>query len=164
MTDDDVHADRYLIAEDTLGAAGFAWYEVSNWAISEAGRCLHNELYWRGADWWGAGPGAHSHVGGVRWWNVKHPGAYAAALAEGRSPGAGRELLSEEDRRVERILLELRLREGVPLDLLKPDGRRAADRALSDGLLDPEPYAEGRAVLTLRGRLLADAVVRDLVD
>ncbi|MDI1453867.1 radical SAM family heme chaperone HemW, partial [Streptomyces sp. ATE26] len=87
MTDDDVHADRYLIAEETLSAAGFDWYEVSNWATSESGRCLHNELYWRGADWWGAGPGAHSHVGGVRWWNVKHPGAYAAALAEGRSPG-----------------------------------------------------------------------------
>lgn len=112
MTDDDVHADRYLIAEEALSSAGFEWYEVSNWATSEAGRCLHNELYWRGADWWGAGPGAHSHVGGVRWWNVKHPGAYAGALAVGRSPGAGREVLSEEDRRVERILLELRLREG----------------------------------------------------
>ncbi len=91
MTDDDVHADRYLIADEVLGRAGFSWYEVSNWATSEAGRCLHNELYWRGADWWGAGPGAHSHAGGVRWWNVKHPGAYAAALAGGRSPGAGRE-------------------------------------------------------------------------
>ena len=164
MTDDDVHADRYLIAEDVLSRAGFEWYEVSNWATSEAARCLHNELYWRGADWWGAGPGAHSHVGGVRWWNVKHPGAYAAALAQGRSPGAGRELLTDEDRRVERILLELRLREGVPLDLLRPDGLDAARRALSDELLQKGPYEEGRAALTLRGRLLADAVVRDLVD
>jgi oxygen-independent coproporphyrinogen-3 oxidase len=164
MTDDDVHADRYLIADEVMSAAGFDWYEVSNWATSEAGRCLHNELYWRGADWWGAGPGAHSHVGGVRWWNVKHPGAYAAALAEGRSPGAGRELLSDEDRRVERILLELRLREGCPLSLLRPDGLAASRRALSDGLLEAGPYDAGRAVLTLRGRLLADAVVRDLVD
>ncbi|MFF5972039.1 radical SAM family heme chaperone HemW [Streptomyces sp. NPDC012769] len=164
MTDDDVHADRYLMAEEVLSGAGFEWYEVSNWATSEAGRCLHNELYWRGADWWGAGPGAHSHVGGVRWWNVKHPGAYAAALGEGRSPGAGREVLSEEDRRVERVLLELRLREGVQLGLLKPAGLAAAERALADGLLDAGPYGEGRAVLTLRGRLLADAVVRDLVD
>ncbi|MFE6228115.1 radical SAM family heme chaperone HemW [Streptomyces sp. NPDC057854] len=164
MTDDDVHADRYLIAEETFEAAGFSWYEVSNWAASEAGRCLHNELYWRGADWWGAGPGAHSHVGGVRWWNVKHPGAYAAALGAGRSPGAGREVLSAEDRRVERILLELRLREGVELDLLKPAGLAASRKALDDGLLDAAPYAAGRAVLTLRGRLLADAVVRDLVD
>lgn len=100
---------------------------MSNWATSEAGRCLHNELYWRGADWWGAGPGAHSHVGGVRWWNVKHPGAYAAALAGGRSPGAGRELLSDEDRRVERILLELRLVDGVPLSLLAPRAWRRPD-------------------------------------
>ncbi|MFT2014808.1 radical SAM family heme chaperone HemW [Streptomyces sp. 796.1] len=164
MTDDDVHADRYLIADETLTAAGFAWYEVSNWATTEAGRCRHNELYWRGADWWGAGPGAHSHVGGVRWWNVKHPGAYAQALTEGRSPGAGREVLAAEDRRVERILLELRLSEGCPLDILAPAGASAAARALSDGLLEPGPYARGRAVLTLRGRLLADAVVRDLVD
>ncbi|MFJ4413156.1 radical SAM family heme chaperone HemW [Streptomyces sp. NPDC088925] len=164
MTDDDEHADRYLIADELLAKAGFSWYEVSNWATSEPARCLHNELYWRGADWWGAGPGAHSHVGGVRWWNVKHPGAYAAALAEGRSPGAGRELLGEEDRRVERILLELRLSEGCPLDLLLPAGREAAARHLGDGLLDPGAYAKGAAVLTLRGRLLADAVVRDLVD
>ncbi|MES4901914.1 MULTISPECIES: radical SAM family heme chaperone HemW [unclassified Streptomyces] len=164
MTDDDVHADRYLIAEETLSAAGFHWYEVSNWATSDAGRCRHNELYWRGADWWGAGPGAHSHVGGVRWWNVKHPGAYAQALSEGRSPGAGREVLTDEERRVERILLELRLAEGCPLDLLAPAGAAAAARALADGLLEPEPYGAGRAVLTLRGRLLADAVVRDLVD
>ncbi|WP_438488021.1 radical SAM family heme chaperone HemW [Streptomyces sp. S186] len=164
MTDDDVHADRYLIAEERLAAAGFSWYEVSNWATTEAGRCRHNELYWTGADWWGAGPGAHSHVGGVRWWNVKHPAAYAQALAEGRSPGAGRELLSDEDRRVERILLELRLAAGCPLSLLAPSGARAAARAVADGLLQPGPYEAGRAVLTLRGRLLADAVVRDLVD
>ncbi|MFE2554615.1 radical SAM family heme chaperone HemW [Streptomyces sp. NPDC059352] len=164
MTDDDVHADRYLIADSVFAEAGFEWYEVSNWATSEAGRCLHNELYWRGADWWGAGPGAHSHVGGVRWWNVKHPGAYAAALGAGKSPGAGRELLSEEDRRVERILLELRLREGVELSILKPAGLAASRKALEDGLLDPPSYEAGRAVLTLRGRLLADAVVRDLVD
>ncbi|MGW0314848.1 radical SAM family heme chaperone HemW [Streptomyces flavidovirens] len=164
MTDDDVHADRYLMTESALSAAGFEWYEVSNWATSDAARCLHNELYWRGADWWGAGPGAHSHVGGVRWWNVKHPGAYAQALGDGRSPGAGREVLPAEDRRVERILLELRLADGCPLSLLAPAGLAAAERALADGLLADEPFAAGRAVLTLRGRLLADAVVRDLVD
>ncbi|QMU75574.1 coproporphyrinogen III oxidase [Streptacidiphilus sp. PB12-B1b] len=164
MTDDDVHADRYLIAEELLTAAGLEWYEVSNWAVDAKARCRHNELYWTGADWWGAGPGAHSHVGGVRWWNAKHPAAYAQALAEGRTPAQGRERLAEEDRRVERILLELRLSDGCPLDLLHPAGREAADRALADGLLAAGPYADGRAVLTLRGRLLADAVVRDLVD
>ncbi|MFJ1790820.1 radical SAM family heme chaperone HemW [Kitasatospora griseola] len=164
MIDDDVHADRYLMAEQALAAAGYSWYEVSNWATTPEGRCRHNELYWTGADWWGAGPGAHSHVGGVRWWNAKHPAAYAQALAEGRTPALGREVLAGEDRRVERILLELRLIEGCPLDLLTDTGRKAADRALADGLLEPGPYALGRAALTLRGRLLADAVVRDLVD
>ncbi|MEU3568624.1 radical SAM family heme chaperone HemW [Kitasatospora sp. NPDC036755] len=164
MIDDDVHADRYLIAEEALAAAGYSWYEVSNWATTPEGRCRHNELYWTGADWWGAGPGAHSHVGGVRWWNAKHPAAYAQALAEGRTPGLGREVLAEEDRRVERILLELRLVDGVSLDLLTAAGREAADRALADGLLAAGPHARGRAALTLQGRLLADAVVRDLVD
>ncbi len=164
MVDDDVHADRYLIAEEALSRAGYSWYEVSNWATTEAGRCRHNELYWTGADWWGAGPGAHSHVGGVRWWNAKHPAAYAQALAEGRTPALGREVLPDEDRRVERILLELRLIDGCPLTLLAPAGLKAAGQALTDGLLDAAAYASGRAVLTLRGRLLADAVVRDLVD
>jgi oxygen-independent coproporphyrinogen-3 oxidase len=166
-TDDDVHADRYLIAEDRLTAAGYAWYEVSNWALASAGpaaRCRHNELYWTGADWWGAGPGAHSHVGGVRWWNVKHPAAYTAALSTGRTPGAGRELLTTEDRRVERVLLELRLSSGCPLSLLRAAGARAAADAVSRGLLDAAAHEEGRAVLTLEGRLLADALVRDLVD
>ncbi|MDH6705523.1 putative oxygen-independent coproporphyrinogen III oxidase [Kitasatospora sp. MAA19] len=164
MIDDDVHADRYLIAEQALSAAGYSWYEVSNWATTPEGRCRHNELYWTGADWWGAGPGAHSHVGGVRWWNAKHPAAYAQALAEGRTPALGREVLAEEDRRVERILLELRLAEGIPLTLLTDTGRQAAARHLADGLLDPDTHAAGRATLTLQGRLLADAVVRDLVD
>ncbi|MFG2821248.1 radical SAM family heme chaperone HemW [Kitasatospora sp. NPDC048365] len=164
MIDDDVHADRYLIAEQALAAAGYSWYEVSNWATTDAGRCRHNELYWTGADWWGAGPGAHSHVGGVRWWNAKHPAAYAQALAEGRTPALAREVLAEEDRRVERILLELRLVDGCPLTLLTADGRAAAERAVADGLLDEDAFADGRAALTLRGRLLADGVVRDLVD
>ncbi|RBM20252.1 radical SAM family heme chaperone HemW [Streptomyces sp. PT12] len=161
MTDEDEHADRYLIADETLSAAGFAWYEVSNWATSPAARCHHNELYWTGADWWGAGPGAHSHVGGTRWWNAKHPGAYAAALAAGRSPGAGREVLTAEDRRVERILLELRLAEGCPLSLLRPAGLTAARQAERNGLLHLTPT---HARLTLNGRLVADAIVRDLVD
>jgi oxygen-independent coproporphyrinogen-3 oxidase len=156
--DDDVLADRYLMAEQALSDLG--WYEVSNWGEP----CRHNLGYWRGGDWWGVGPGAHSHVGGVRWWNVKHPAAYADRLAAGTSPGAGRELLSSEDRRVERVLLEVRLRDGLPLDVLREQGRAAAARHVEAGLLAPEAYDGGRAVLTLRGRLLADAVVRDLVD
>ncbi len=153
--DDDVLADRYLMAEDAL--SGLGWYEVSNWGEP----CRHNLAYWRGGDWWGIGPGAHSHVGGVRWWNVKHPTAYAQRLRAGQSPGAGREVLADEDRRVERVLLEVRVRDGLPLDLLRPAGLAAAHRHAGDGLLE---LSDGRAVLTLRGRLLADLVVRDLVD
>ena len=153
--DDDVLADRYLMAEAALAPMG--WYEVSNWGQP----CRHNLGYWRGGDWWGAGPGAHSHVDGVRWWNAKHPAAYAQRLGSGASPAQAREVLSAEDRRVERVLLEVRLREGLPLDVLRPTGRAAAQRFVDDGLLE---LLEERAVLTLRGRLLADAVVRDLVE
>lgn len=160
---DDVAADRYLAAEAALTSAGFAWYEVSNWARSPAAQCRHNLLYWTGGDWWGLGPGAHSHVRGVRWWNVKHPTAYARRLAAGVSPGQGREVLSDRERHIEDVMLRLRLASGLPLAVLDDHGRAAADRALGDGLLQEEPYADGRAVLTLRGRLLADAVVRDLL-
>jgi len=156
--DDDVLADRYLLAQAAL--KGLGWYEVSNWGDP----CRHNLGYWSGADWWGIGPGAHSHVGGVRWWNVKHPAAYAQRLAAGVSPGAGREVLTDEDRRVERVLLEVRLRSGLPLTLLRAAGLDASRRQVQDGLLEVGPHREGRAVLTLRGRLLADAVVRELVD
>jgi putative oxygen-independent coproporphyrinogen III oxidase len=157
---DDVAADRYLAAEEALGAAGLEWYEVSNWAASEAGRCRHNMLYWTGADWWGLGPGAHSHVGGVRWWNVKHPAAYGKKLADGTSPGQAREILDPADRRVEDVMLRVRLRDGLPVAGLDAGG---VARALADGLIEPAAHALGRLVLTLRGRLLADAVIRDVV-
>ncbi|SNS82378.1 oxygen-independent coproporphyrinogen-3 oxidase [Actinoplanes regularis] len=157
--EDDVAADRYLAAEQALAAAGFQWYEVSNWARRDA-ECRHNLLYWTGADWWGLGPGAHSHVGGVRWWNVKHPSAYAQRLADGVSPGHGRELLTAEDRHVEDVMLRVRLRDGIAL--ARVDAAAAA-RALADGLLEPEAYRAGRLVLTLQGRLLADAVIRDVI-
>ncbi|MEV1288868.1 radical SAM family heme chaperone HemW [Micromonospora sp. NPDC049679] len=160
---DDVAADRYLAAEAALQAAGFSWYEVSNWATSPDARCRHNLLYWTGGDWWGLGPGAHSHVGGVRWWNVKHPSVYAERVAAGASPGQAREVLSATDRRVEDVMLRLRLASGLPLDVLDEAGRAGAARALADGLLQRSGYAAGRAELTLRGRLLADAVVRDLL-
>jgi putative oxygen-independent coproporphyrinogen III oxidase len=159
--DDDVLAARYEQLDAALSAAGLHWYEVSNWAASSGARCRHNLGYWLGGDWWGAGPGAHSHVGGVRWWNVKHPARYAAALAAGDSPAAGREVLGNDDRRVERVMLELRLADGLPLDALDESGRIEASRAVDDGLL--AAGAPGRVVLTPRGRLLADAVVRDLV-
>ena len=162
--DDDDLADRYLAADELLSAAGLRWYEVSNWSRDDTQRARHNEGYWLGHDWWGVGPGAHSHVGGTRWWNVKHPAAYAARLADGASPAQAREVLTPEQRRVERVLLGIRLREGHPLADLTPSGSAAAQRAVADGLLDRAAYDDGRAALTLRGRLLADAVVRDLLD
>ncbi|CAN5208849.1 radical SAM family heme chaperone HemW [soil metagenome] len=162
--DDDVLADRYEQAEVTLSQAGFLWYEVSNWSAGRAGRSRHNELYWTGADWWGIGPGAHSHVGGVRWWNVKHPTAYAGLVQAGRSPAHAREVLSHRARRMEQVMLGLRLRDGLPLHLLTPMGAAAAAEAVGYGLLSRVEHLAGRAVLTLRGRLLADAVVRSLLD
>ena len=125
MPDDDDLADKYVVADEAFTAAGLGWYEVSNWASGPDTRCGHNRLYWTGADWWGVGPGAHSHVGGVRWWNVKHPSAYAARIAAGSSPAHAREVLDDETRRVERVLLELRLADGLPLDVL--DDRARAD-------------------------------------
>jgi oxygen-independent coproporphyrinogen-3 oxidase len=163
MTDDDVLADRYLLVDELLTAAGLGWYEVSNWSRSSSGQARHNLLYWTGGDWWGIGPGAHSHVGGVRWWNVKHPRDYAARLGAGESPAAARELLTGEDRAVEDVMLRVRLRSGLPLEQLSPKGLAAADRAVEDGLLDRSAATDGTAVLTQRGRLLADAVVRDLL-
>ncbi|HET6816037.1 MAG TPA: radical SAM family heme chaperone HemW [Mycobacteriales bacterium] len=163
MPDDDVLADRYLIADEMLTAAGFGWYEVSNWAKSGENECRHNLLYWTGGDWWGVGPGAHSHVGGVRWWNVKHPKPYAERLGSGVSPAHAREILDPRSRHTENVMLRLRLRAGLPLGALAASEQDAARQAAADGLLDEAELGAGRAVLTLRGRLLADAVVRNLL-
>lgn len=156
--DDDVLAARYEAADGRLAAAGLDWYEISNWATDEAARCAHNVGYWSRGDWWGAGPGAHSQVGGVRWWNTLHPSAWSGALAAGRSPAAGRELPDERAARLERIMLGVRLAEGLPLSELSAAGRAGAARCAAEGLLHSGWLGLGRAVLTLRGRLLADRV------
>jgi len=160
MPDDDVAADRYLMAEQTLRRNGFDWYEVSNWARSEQARSLHNLLYWTDGDWWGIGPGAHSHVRGLRWWNVKHPTAYAGRVGDGLSPAHAHEVLDDETRRVEEVMLRTRLADGLPIELLDGAGRAALPDLQARGMLE---LLDDRAVLTLRGRLLADAVVRDLL-
>jgi putative oxygen-independent coproporphyrinogen III oxidase len=153
--DDDVLADRYVIADETLSAAGYHWYEISNWAVGAGARCAHNMLYWTGGDWWGVGPGAHSHVGGTRWWNVRHPAAYAGRIGAGVSPGQAREVLTDAERQLERVMLETRLVDGYPLS--------AVDASLIQGL-DGLVHVRGdRLFLTQRGRLLADTVVRALV-
>jgi oxygen-independent coproporphyrinogen-3 oxidase len=163
--EDDDEAAKYEIADEHLTAAGFGWYEVSNWARDEAARCRHNELYWTGGHWWGVGPGAHSHVGGVRWWNVKHPNAYAARVASpGTSPAHGRETLTDEQRYDERVLLGVRLVEGLPIDDLQPEGRTAVAGLIADELVDAAAaLRRQRVVLTRQGRLLADTVVRRLL-
>ena len=162
--EDDDAADKYELADDLLSAAGYGWYEVSNWARDEHHRCRHNIAYWAGTNWWGVGPGAHSHVGGVRWWNVKHPAAYATRLASGASPAHGRERLSEGQRYDERILLGTRLSDGLPLTDLRGSGRAAVAGLVADGLVDgAAAVGAGRVVLTRRGRLLADTVVHRLL-
>lgn len=159
--DDDDLADKYLLTDEVLGDAGFGWYEVSNWARTPADRCRHNLAYWRGGTWWGVGPGAHSHVGGVRFWNVKHPAAWAGRLAARTSPAYAREVLDAPTRRIERIMLELRLVDGLPLTVLTDAERQRLASPIAEGLAELQ---DDRAVLTVRGRLLADGVVRRLLD
>ncbi len=153
-------ADRYELLDARLSAAGLGWYEVSNWS-RPGGECRHNLGYWDGGHWWGAGPGAHSFLGATRWWNVKHPNAYAQALAERRLPMADSEDLDDTARHIEDVMLRMRLRSGLPRAVLTEHEQRRAQVALSDGLVHA---SAGRLVLTDRGRLLADAVVRDLLE
>lgn len=164
--DEDLQADKYELADAMLTDAGFAWYEVSNWAKSADRRSRHNLSYWQSQDWWGYGPGAHSHIGGTRWWNVKHPAAYVQRLAEGVSPAHSREVLDRAVRAQERILLEIRTDSGLDIELVKavnPDANRVIAAAIADGLIEPAAALHGRIRLTLKGRLLADALVRDLL-
>ena len=161
--DDDVQAEFYELADDLLTAAGYGWYEVSNWATDDAHRSRHNLAYWRSQDWWGVGPGAHSHVGGVRWWNVKHPSAYGDRIRAGDSPAAGRETLDAATQEVERVLLLTRIREGIPIASLSALGRREVAGLIADELIDARAALSGSIELTRRGRLLADAVVRRLL-
>ncbi|GBE65003.1 oxygen-independent coproporphyrinogen-III oxidase-like protein [Mycobacterium sp. MFM001] len=158
--DDDVLAHRYELVDERLRGAGFDWYEVSNWS-RPGGQCRHNIGYWDGGQWWGAGPGAHSFVGATRWWNVKHPNTYAQRLADAALPVAGFEQLDADALHTEEVMLRVRIRDGLPLDLLDAGERERAAVAVGDGLLAREGE---RLVLTDRGRLLADALVRTLLD
>jgi oxygen-independent coproporphyrinogen-3 oxidase len=158
--DDDVLAHRYELLDRRLAAAGLSWYEVSNWS-RPGGECRHNIGYWNGGQWWGAGPGAHGFVGDTRWWNVKHPNAYAERLADGRLPVADFERLDADARHIENVLLGIRLSSGLPVSALTESEQSRAGRAVGDGLLT---RSGERLMLTGRGRLLADAVVRDLLD
>jgi putative oxygen-independent coproporphyrinogen III oxidase len=158
--DDDVLAHRYELLDARLSAAGLHWYEVSNWS-APGGECRHNLGYWNGGQWWGAGPGAHGFLGTTRWWNVKHPNAYAAQLADNALPIAGFEVLGAADRHIEDVLLRVRLRDGLAVSILDTAERARADVVVADGLLT---RVDERLVLTDRGRLLADGVVRRILD
>ena len=160
MPDDDVCADRYELIDSRMQAAGLPWYEVSNWA-KPGGECQHNLAYWRSQDWWGIGPGAHSHVNGNRWWNIKHPSPYAERIAQWESPSAGTEVLTTDQVHMEEVMLGVRLAQGIALDTVSVD--RVKD-LVAGGLVDPNSVAMGRVQLTLAGRLLADAVIRDLLS
>ena len=160
LPDDDLQAEMYELADDLLTEAGLSWYEVSNWARTSADRCRHNAAYWQGGDWWGFGPGAHGHIAGTRFWNVRHPAAYAQRLAHGLSPAAGREVLTASSRLLETVLLGVRTREGLGIASLPPGASAALPELVADGLVEPRP--DDRVRLTRRGRLLADRVVRTL--
>uniref|UniRef100_A0A942Y9M7 Heme chaperone HemW n=1 Tax=Neobacillus citreus TaxID=2833578 RepID=A0A942Y9M7_9BACI len=162
--DDDLAADMYELADAVLGDAGYSWYEVSNWARGDAHASRHNLSYWKGHDWWGVGPGAHSAVAGTRWWNVKHPAAYANRVLSGESPAAGRETLDDETRYVERVLLAARVRGELATSELRQEARGRVAGLIARGLVDGSAAVRGRIELTGQGRLLADAVVRELLD
>lgn len=164
--DEDEQATKYELADAAFAAAGLQWYELSNWSRSESTRSAHNLSYWQGKNWWGYGPGAHSHIGGVRWWNQKHPASYVAPLSKNESPALGRETLNPQTQLEEQVLLQIRLREGLAVQVLKDlnvyDSKVVAG-LIADELIDAAAAIRGRLVLTLKGRLLADSVVRSLI-
>ncbi len=149
--DEDVQAARYERTDRLLVAAGYQWEEISNWA-RPGHACRHNLLYWDQGDYRGIGSAAHSHRAGRRWWNVRTPDRYVAAVASGRVATAGEELLTGEQRRFEALALGLRTRAGVDADALPDDPDLA-------GLVE---RVDGRAVLTVRGRLVANQVTARL--
>ncbi|MHB1709953.1 MAG: radical SAM family heme chaperone HemW [Acidimicrobiales bacterium] len=150
--DDDVQARRYEVTEKILTEAGYRWEEISNWAL-DGHECRHNNLYWCQGEYRGFGSAAHSHRDGRRWWNVRTPDRYVKEIQGGRSVMAGEELLDPHQRSFEALALALRTRAGVP------------DEALPDlpGLRGLVDRSDGRAVLTVKGRLLANAVTQHLV-
>lgn len=157
--DDDLMAEKYELADELLSVAGLHWYELSNWARDAAARCGHNELYWRSDDWIGLGPGAHSHIADTRWWNIKHPRPWAQHITAGGVPVAGGEELDADTERIERILLESRMADGLDVAAVGPAAQRRIPELIDQGLIESH---DDRLVLTLTGRLLADRVVRDL--
>lgn len=157
--DPDDQADKYERADELLSAAGYEWYEISNWA-QPGHESRHNVNYWKNGNWWGYGPGAHSHIDGVRWWNLKHPVAYAKVLEEYRLPIADCEYLTSQEIREECLLMGIRLRTGI--DIPSGTDSQILDELIADGLIDSDAVNRGCVQLTRTGRLLADVVTRAL--
>ena len=162
IPEDDQTADKYLIADESFSKAGFDWYELSNWS-KVGSECRHNIAYWVGANWWGLGPGAHSHVDGVRFRNVKHPAAYQDRLTTGAEPIQEREILTEEQMASERLMLEIRLKSGIAKSSLTAEQLDALESFRIGGALDPDMWAAQRVALTQSGRLIADRIVREIL-
>ncbi len=162
MPDDDQTADKYLIADEKFTSAGFNWYELSNWS-KPGSECRHNIAYWNGDNWWGAGAGAHSHINGRRFWNVKHPAAYAQKVSENKNPMHGQEILTEKEKRVEEIMLQIRLATGLELTALSELEQQPLVGYLAEKHLQADAWANGRVVLSSSGRLIADRIVREIL-
>jgi oxygen-independent coproporphyrinogen-3 oxidase len=158
--DEDDLADKYLVADERFAAAGLEWYEVSNWA-RPGHECRHNMVYWRGGDWWGLGAGAHSHLAGRRWWNHRRPLTYEAALEGGQSPAAGSEHPTAEQTRVEMIMLGIRLSEGFDAALLTSTETARVEAYVAAGQMRRRG---DRLICAKQGRLLADGIVREILD
>ena len=162
MPSDDETAEKYLYADECFEAAGFTWYELSNWSKA-GGECKHNIAYWDGSFWWGAGPGAHSYFGSERWWNIKHPKSYQERIAKNESPIQEKENLTPENKADEFILLQIRRREGILHSQMSSSQISLAEKFVSSGDLDRESWAQNKLVLSKNGRLIADRIVRELV-
>jgi oxygen-independent coproporphyrinogen-3 oxidase len=161
MPPDDETADKYLLVDELATKAGMDWYEVSNWSLT-GGEARHNIAYWHSNDWWGIGAGAHSHVQGVRWWNVKHPTTYISKLISGESPMFENETLTKEQIRFEEILLRIRLSSGLPLAFFTEPELAILNSYLAQGHLEEKAWQSGQLKLSISGRLLADQIVRAL--
>jgi oxygen-independent coproporphyrinogen-3 oxidase len=160
--DDDLAAEKYLLADKAFTAAGFQWYELSNWAKPDS-LSRHNLAYWLGENWWGAGPGAHSHLNGKRFWNVKHPNLYKEKIQSNLSPIADSEVLEEIQIASEKLMLSLRLPNGVEKESLNQDQISELSDYVESGHLDLLNWNQGRATLTLEGRLIADQILRQIL-
>jgi putative oxygen-independent coproporphyrinogen III oxidase len=160
--DDDLTAEKYLMADVAFNKAGFTWYELSNWS-KDSGESKHNIAYWLNKNWWGAGPGAHSHINGKRWWNVKHPNLYREKLLQNISPELDSEVLEPIQIESERLMLSIRLPEGITKDSLSSDQILSLHQYVESGALDNAKWDAGTVSLTLTGRLIADRIVREIL-